>query len=231
MSERLGSKPAPSAEDYLVPLEPYYDSLLQFRVLQAMGYPVRVEELDATEIGDDIWPGDEYFQWQRQTYPYWAKLVVTNSDFEENWIETCDCPGDRAVVDVGYQDLVYNHPIRLLYEVGTADYSMLSYYLEQLKGSGEIEGFKMRDNGLVTPEFLERCFMAAIERAQHRLRSNYPDTYPDDVPELEDMEVYEELARQGQEAAKSEELMAVIWDYYAMLEEISPEFAAFKKLG
>jgi hypothetical protein len=81
MQERLESPLPPLEEDNIVPIEPYYDSLLQYRVLQAMGYPVRVEEIEAKDIGEDLWPGDEVFQWDRQAYPYWANLVITDPGF------------------------------------------------------------------------------------------------------------------------------------------------------
>ena len=81
MSEMLGSRPAPTEEDYLEPIEPYNDSLLQYRVLQAMGYPVRVVDIQASDIGEDVWPGDEVFQWDKQTYPDWANLVIADPEF------------------------------------------------------------------------------------------------------------------------------------------------------
>lgn len=233
MLKGLEGRPAPTDQDYLVPVEPYYDSLLQFRVLQSMGYPVKVEEISAQEIGDDVWPGDEYFQWQRQVYPYWANLVITNPEFKAKWVETCDCPGDLAVVDIGYQDLVYDHAIKLVYEVSIADYEVLHYYLRELKNTGEIDHFRSWQDNLITEDLLERCFMAALERRSQRLTNGYPNIEGLEhslTPSGYDLELYNELTYQGQEAVKSEELMAVIWDYYSFLEKVSPEFAAFKQI-
>jgi hypothetical protein len=227
MTERLDNRPAPSNEDYLVPIEPYYDSLLQYRVLQAMGYPVRVEELEAKDIGNDVWPGDEIFQWDKQAYPYWANLTVTVPDFEK-WIETCDCPGDMVKVDIGYQKQIDDHPIRLVFEASITDCGIISYYLDQLKSDGEIEAMTLGNSGVLTEELLEQLFMAAYERGRQREAIGHPG-YISDINQ-NDIELYQELAYRGQEAAKSEDLMAIIWDYYAFLEKISPEFASFKQV-
>jgi hypothetical protein len=226
MTEKLESRPAPNAEDNLVPIEPYDDSLLQYRVLQAMGYPVRVEELEAKDIGDDVWPGDKIFQWDKRAYPYWARLVITDLEFKK-WIETCDCPGDMVKVEIGYQKQVDDHPIRLAYEACITDCETISYYLDQLKSNGEIEGMTLGNSGVVTEELLEQLFMAAYERGLQRETIDHPGYIG--YRDQNDLELYQELAYRGQEAAKSEDLMAIIWDYYAFIEQISPEFAAFKQ--
>jgi hypothetical protein len=130
-------------------------------------------------------------------------------------------------VEIGYQKQVDDHPIQLAYEVSTTDCGIISYFLDELKSNGEIDGMTQGNSELLTEELLEQLFIAAYERGRQREVVGHPGYIYE--PEEDEVELYEELIYQGQEAAKSEDIMAIIWDYYEFIEQISPEFAAFKR--
>jgi len=228
IDEKAQGNPEPFK--YITPLEPYNDTVLQYMVLEKMGYPVRLEEVDRKSLPEDLYAEDRVFQDWLKYYDKWTMPIVSNPEFEQ-WIESPDSPGD--VIDVGEEldEFVFGHPMRLVSEVDKCDVNGLAYYLRKFDEEGEIPYIVPHDEGLVSRELIEKCLVAAFERNEQRWASDseYPvDKY--DVPDDDAVELYNQIKARGVVAVSPEELMTLIYDYYSLVERLVPEFASFKQV-
>ena len=217
--EVLDYRHSPESNDNLTAYHRYNDTILQFRVLQKMGYPVELQDAWSADIADDVWPGDEYFQYQRKMNPILAKPVILDPTFEQ-WVETPDVQGDQIVVGE-FDELISDHPMKIVAEVSMGDAGVFKYYLDELESEGKVPYVCPHDEGILTEELLERCLVGSMERREEKISD--PDA-PQYIPDISDetVQLYDRLVSSGTPPVTEEELMALYFDYYSLVERLRP---------
>jgi hypothetical protein len=222
----LNDRFRPDSFEHITPRYPFNDTYLQFIVLENKGYPVQIQDIDSSEIPDDVYPDDEYFQSNKQRYKYWVRPVVTNPDFA-GLIEDPNDPGGIIRLGNEYDELLQGHPVQLVSKVDIGEADSLANDLYHFRTEGKIRFIVSHSEGILTEDLLEKCFLKAFERNLEAL-SELPFN-EHRIPEDYTVELYKELKARGQINVNPAALMELIHDYYSLVEKLSPEFAAFRK--
>lgn len=221
----------PESNCYTSPLEPYNDRVIQFTALKQMGYPVDLQQVPVGEFPDDFFTVNE-MEWERDNYPVWVRPIVHDPGFEE-FIEDPDVPGDCIRSDDEEIDrLLQDHPIKLIYQIDTADVHMLAYDVDCFE-KGELRFLRDGGNGILTRDLLIGCFMAALERYADRKSRGY-GYWRDDgwsAVSVDDFIRHNIYQRQGFRPTSPEQLGALAIDYYELAEQAQPKILKFKGIG
>lgn len=226
--EELSWLHSPETLSYVFPIDPYHDRLIQFIALKQLGYPVNIERFTSSELPEQ-WRKDECQDWEMTHFPSWARPVA-DQEFDK-FIDDPDVPGDMfGKFGEELSDQLYEHPMKLVSAVDYGPPNELADKLREFREKGKIPHFDYsRDKNLLNETLLERCFMASMERFLSMLLQGFPFTeYM--IPAPEDIQLYTELVRKGQRPVSPEELGALMMDYYQFVEELVPEFRAFKSV-
>ncbi len=213
------------------PLDPYEDRVIQFAVLKQMGYPVDLQRIPVEDLPEDFFLRNEA-EWERDNFPMWARPVVHDSGFER-FIECLDVPGDRITSDdEELNEQLWGHPVKLIWEVDSADAHMLAYYIDCFEND-RLRYVSDVDGGLLTRDLLIGCFMAALERYADRRARGYQswrDTTTAAVT-TDDFVRHKIYEMEGFRPASPEQLGALVMDYYKLAERADPEILQFKDRG
>jgi len=218
-----------TAESYqfLTPNYPYNDIVLQLTVLQNMGYPVELQPVKSADFPEDLFSGDLLHRYKVAKFPDWVRPVITNPAFEER-VESPDTPGDY--IDAGeFDDLISGHPMQISADVARGHADTILFFIVEFEDKGSLPHIHPHDEGLLTRELLERCLVAAYEQNAKMREGITPELtkyYPQPVLATEIF--YKQLKDNGIDAITPEELMALYYDYYHLVERLIPDFAAFK---
>jgi hypothetical protein len=227
---------SPESNYHLTPLDDYNDTVIQFRTLQQLGYPVELELAPSIDLPPniDVSPNaDErelaWSTWRFNNYPIWARPVVLEPGFEKH-IGGTEAPGDAYGRGEVYRQLE-NHPLSLLNHITWRGHRTLAAYVWNWQDPIEKQFYPTgapHSEGIVTEELLERCFMASIDRFIHQLTNGCP-LYDFDFPDNEELKLYAYLAENGRRAITPEGLGEIVADYYKVVEELVPEIKDFKR--
>lgn len=218
----------PESWSYITVNEPYNDTIIQFNVLKQMGYPVELQTASPMEFPEQALE-EKYIQWEINRYPDWVRPVVVNREFDK-FVDPPDVPGDSfRFLDEETQDLLFDHPMRLIAEVDYGSVSMNAYSVYEWRENGKVPHLKaLHNESLITGELLEKCFVTSFNRFLDKIKSGCPiDDH--EIPDEDDIKLYSELMQKGQKPITPEELSELVRDYYQLIEKLVPEFEAFKQ--
>lgn len=212
---------------YAGPLEPYNDRFIQFTALKQLGYPVGIQQVPVEEFPEEFF---QDMEWERDNYPMWFRPLVHDPNFVD-WIECPDVPGDAITSDdQEVDDLLGNHPTKLITQVDVCGVHMLGYDIDCFD-KDELRFLHDTGNGLLTRDLLIGCFMTALERYADRKARGYQDWRDNSwsAVTVDDFIKHKIFEMQGFRPVSPEQLGAVAMDYYQFAEQVRPELLEFKR--
>ncbi len=212
----------------IIPFDPYDGRIIQFTALRQLGYPVRI---DSVEMNNDqlalLYPEDEIWQRLVERYSEFVRPVVTNTAFER-FIEDLDALGFAfEEYDPAIAEQLNHHPMELVNHVDSFHISEIMNMLYDLRSTEtKSETHTALQSGILTESLLERCYVAAFERAHQD--PVYGDLLVYMSPTDEELQLLRELIDKKQKPVSPEELGGLMTDYYRQVETLVPEFRSFK---
>jgi len=233
-----------SASDYyLTPYDLRNDRVLQFIALEAMGYPVRFEQLPVEKAFKNpvLKNDDSYTRWVR-TFPVWVRPIVTVDSFAQ-YVEEPDVLGD--VFNPSNEEIfpeeppseirstLEDHIAEINFAIDSGQLNTLADYLERQERG---EGKRWFKDITATPflriteeEVLLRAFATGIIRRKRMEEAGYTFSGYFEQLHPETLELAEYVERIGTKPLDVEAQIGLVVDYYQLIECLVPQFAEYKR--
>jgi hypothetical protein len=218
----------PDTNSHTIPPDPYNDRFQQFSVLEQMGYPVNLVPVPVELLPDLYNPqNDSRLAWERDTWRHHWLMPVAAPDFDD-FIEDPYTPGDHPWSDdEQLQQGLASHQIRLVAAVDGGDTGKLGMYIKAIAAGEDIS---VRTAAGSPPELpvLTAAFVAAHQRTElFRLAGVELSGTQGEAEAV----LYDDLRAQGVRPIDPEQLGGLVFDYYRLVEDICPDFLAFRHRG